>query len=478
MKIAQEIQSNEQKRKNFEKNKKILIVDQARKKRNQKIQNNYSKTVSNNPFSSDKYKKPSKNMRNMSQADLTKSKNNYLEKGKLKYYIRKGNNFNLMKRLIEKRGWWESIENQELEISGKDLENANFIWTPTTKNIDFRGRISRLIYQKQLINHYPNHPEISSKMNLFMNLHRICSKHNLNVFDFLPITFVFNCEDPNFFHEIDHFFRYFKGLTIFNHLQNQENKLKPSLEENFENPENETNNLESIDLLKKAKSSDKEILDLMNSQIIKSNEDINQSNEYTLRPLIIKIAQKNKAFKIKNKLNNKSKVNPFEDPEEILFKKLSQIMNYPGHNEDEEINKIFGEISENSIIEESKTFKSKQSELKWNYISRFQRNLFNKNKKLVKIPEPKNLFNCYYSTTLPKSFNTGKNLWLLKVCQYNRGFGIELFKELKSFTSHLCNFKMGYEENLLNELPQIEGTKEISHKKVSPQNIEIKINKG
>ena len=65
MKIAQEIQSNEQKRKNFEKNKKILIVDQARKKRNQKIQNNYSKTVSNNPFSSDKYKKPSKNMTRM-----------------------------------------------------------------------------------------------------------------------------------------------------------------------------------------------------------------------------------------------------------------------------------------------------------------------------------------------------------------------------------------------------------------------------
>ena len=54
----------------------------------------------------------------------------------------------------------------------------------------------------------------------------------------------------------------------------------------------------------------------------------------------------------------------------------------------------------------------------------------------------------YYSTFLTNSFNQGKNMWLMKVTQYNRGFGIEIFTKLHEFCKHLNNFKCGYQEKL------------------------------
>ena len=54
----------------------------------------------------------------------------------------------------------------------------------------------------------------------------------------------------------------------------------------------------------------------------------------------------------------------------------------------------------------------------------------------------------YYTTSLAQCFNNGKNLWLLKVTSYNRGFGIELFNDLMTCVGHLNNFRLGYEENL------------------------------
>jgi hypothetical protein len=52
----------------------------------------------------------------------------------------------------------------------------------------------------------------------------------------MPLTFIYNIEDPDFFQEIDHFFRYFKGLEIFNIL-NQES-LSLSSEEKKESSVN------------------------------------------------------------------------------------------------------------------------------------------------------------------------------------------------------------------------------------------------
>jgi hypothetical protein len=79
---------------------------------------------------------------------------------------------------------------------------------------------------------------------------------------------------------------------------------------------------------------------------------------------------------------------------------------------------------------------------------KFRKDIFNKRKKKLGIPKSKGKFNGYYNFNLPDSFNNGENLWLLKVASYNRGFGIELFKNLNSFFKHLFNFWFGYEEHI------------------------------
>jgi hypothetical protein len=59
----------------------------------------------------------------------------------------------------------------------------------------------------------------------------------------------------------------------------------------------------------------------------------------------------------------------------------------------------------------------------------------------------------YYSSPLTSAFNQKKNMWLMKVTQYNRGFGIEIFSDLSDFCKHLDNFKSGYQETLKDIIP-------------------------
>lgn len=299
-------------------------------------------------------------------------------------------------------------------------------------------------------------------MNLFNNLQRVCLKSNLDVFSFLPVTFVFNCEDLNFFTEIDHFFRYFKGLRVFNFLRQQENKKakefeKTLVEEVAKDQEKETSGEkvedkvepEPIDPEKKGQETQK---DAPTQQKVDPQE--KEKEEFALRPLIIKIVKEIK--KLEAKKDNKG-----ENPETswglefATLKKLSQVMNFPGHSEEDGVADLLIPASFESPAREEQKQPAKLNapDSKWHYIARFRRSLFNKKKKLVRVPDAQSTFGCYYYSRLRHSFNQGRNLWLLKVSQYNRGFGIELFRDLAKFSQHLCNFKMGYEEALVDSNP-------------------------
>ena len=94
----------------------------------------------------------------------------------------------------------------------------------------------------------------------------------------------------------------------------------------------------------------------------------------------------------------------------------------------------------------------------WTHKEELIRNTFyyfyNKASRPVSIPTDNLKLMSYYSTHLANSFNQGKNMWLMKVTQYNRGFGIEIFSNLLDFCTHLKNFKTGYREKLENILPE------------------------
>lgn len=53
--------------------------------------------------------------------------------------------------------------------------------------------------QKQLVNHIINHDEITMKDNLFHNLSAYCKNNGLNVFDYVPLTFVLDYDQEREF---------------------------------------------------------------------------------------------------------------------------------------------------------------------------------------------------------------------------------------------------------------------------------------
>lgn len=308
-------------------------------------------------------------------------------------------------------------------------------------------------------------------MNLFNNLHRVCLKSNLDVFSILPVTFVFNCEDLNFFSEVDHFFRYFKALKVFNLLQQRED---------FELKESERRLGESTDKGRQGGPSEEAPEQNEGAERAEGPEEQPRTEhspardaeckpvkeEFALRPLIIRIVKEIKKIEAGSESKTKKKEDKKADlgEEYRMLKKLSQVMNFPGHVEDDRVEDALaptGLDEPNAKPEKSEkpAQKLKAPDSKWHYITRFRRSLFNKKKKLVRVPEPRSTFGCYYYSQLRHSFNLGRNLWLLKVSQYNRGFGIELFRDLKQFTKHLCNFKMGYEEALVDSQPDETGQK-------------------
>jgi hypothetical protein len=108
MKIANQIKKNENLRKERNKNKKQKMIQEAKEKRRRKKEKKREYNLPISVGKSLKFKNSEKEKRTFIKGNGS-GKIKYLERGKLKYYLRKGNNYPLMSKLIEKRQWWESI---------------------------------------------------------------------------------------------------------------------------------------------------------------------------------------------------------------------------------------------------------------------------------------------------------------------------------------------------------------------------------
>jgi hypothetical protein len=112
MKLAIQIQKKEKRKKNFDLIKKEQILNELREKRKM----NNEKKQSNQPISMMKSNilKNSKE-RSLKSGRTESIQGRYLEKNKLKFYIRKGNNQQLLLELMKKRGWWGEISTKKSE---------------------------------------------------------------------------------------------------------------------------------------------------------------------------------------------------------------------------------------------------------------------------------------------------------------------------------------------------------------------------
>lgn len=82
----------------------------------------------------------------------------------------------------------------------------NFKWKPFSHGIRY-DQLS-LYGQKQLVNHIANHEEITMKDNMFKNLSSYCQRNGLDVFNYVPLTFVLEYDSDKLCGD----------LTIFSHI--------------------------------------------------------------------------------------------------------------------------------------------------------------------------------------------------------------------------------------------------------------------
>ena len=131
------------------------------------------------------------------------------------FVITFGNNSQIIRRCIEKRpDWKEAPEFTSI---------FDFKWQPFSKGFRF-DQIS--ISKKQMINHFENHFEITTKDWLFRNL-LIYSEHiKRNVFDYVPLTFLLDMDSETFSFDFDRFVHCYKVIDSAKKNEDQKMALK------------------------------------------------------------------------------------------------------------------------------------------------------------------------------------------------------------------------------------------------------------
>ena len=131
---------------------------------------------------------------------------NEIKNNKFLYIIRPENCGYLLKKCFENRKNWE-------EIKDLNYEFFNFKWQQNNWKIDF-SKLSKISNIKQLVNHFEFNCTISNKANLFINLLKYAEQKNINIFQYIPFTILFDYENENFLNSIEKF------ENLFNNIEN------------------------------------------------------------------------------------------------------------------------------------------------------------------------------------------------------------------------------------------------------------------
>lgn len=123
-----------------------------------------------------------------------------------------GNNSQLVRRCFEKRSsyWKESPSFSTV---------FQFKWQPFSKGLHFELLSES---QKQMVNHFENHAEITTKDKLFLNLFAHGEAKRINVFDYVPLTFVLEVDSESFYVDFERFTHCYKIIETAIKNQNKE----------------------------------------------------------------------------------------------------------------------------------------------------------------------------------------------------------------------------------------------------------------
>jgi len=143
-----------------------------------------------------------------------RSKPVFLTDDNYMFVITFGNNSHLVRRCIERRTDWKEVP--------ESCSIFHFKWQPFSKGIYF-DQIS--ISQKQMINHFEHHHEITTKDLLFRNLLLHLDHSKKNVFNYVPVTFLLDMDSEDFFTDLERFIYCYNTIKNTNSLKAINQKL-------------------------------------------------------------------------------------------------------------------------------------------------------------------------------------------------------------------------------------------------------------
>ena len=114
-----------------------------------------------------------------------------------------GNNSEIVRRCFERRSeYWKEVPNNCFLF--------HFKWMPFLKNL----RFEQLSYtQKQVVNHFEFHHEITTKDLLLKNIMSYAELNKMNVFDNVPLTFVMDMDSQTYVSDFAKFASCYETIT-------------------------------------------------------------------------------------------------------------------------------------------------------------------------------------------------------------------------------------------------------------------------
>ena len=323
-----------------------------------------------------------KNKNKNKKPETTKKNNIY------QYMILKGNASYLIRNCMKHRVNWTEIEN-----TPENTNMFNFKWKELSSGIDYNS-LNRNPGMKQIVNHYENHFAISNKANMFINIMKYCEQRKISVFKYLPFTIVFKIKDRK--------------------------KIK-----NNEKQKRWTEKLEKL----------KEFIQNIGTNI----KDYNNIGNYYYNEEYIKDKEKRNEFERIEQI----KMNKRRREKEIEESKLKEF-------------KDGDKIKE--ILKKQKSLKEKDyyKEAKYNGKFKVYSDIFPRLKITDRLPtryktaeekekDKKNdiLIGNNTLIEIPKTHFQGKNMWVLKAVNLNRGMCIKVVNSFEQMEKVINRFKNG-----------------------------------
>ena len=360
--------------------------NQLKQINSQIIMNGFGMYIENNLMKSVNntiiHKNKNKNQIQKQKQEINKKSNIY------QYLILKGNASYLVKNCMKHRINWNEVEDKP-----ENTNCFNFKWKELSSGINYNS-LNRNPGLKQIVNHYENHYVISNKANMFINIMKYCEQRKLSIFKYVPFTIVFKIKDRR--------------------------KIK-----NTEKQKRWTEKLEKL----------KNFIQNINKNI----KDYNDIGKFYYNEAYIKDKEKRNEFERVQQI----KINKRKKEKEIEESKFREL---------KDVEKI------KEFLKKQKSFKEKEKSEEEKYHGKFQvySDIFQRLKITDKLPtrykiaeekeKDKKNDEAIGNNTLieiPKTHYQGKNMWVLKAVNLNRGMCIKVVNSFEQMEKVINRFKEG-----------------------------------